>query len=132
MQSLDVGCVCILVNEEEEGDRDAALECLPETLSKASVGKKKKNRVRIPDNHWSGSENETLKETAEKIVEDENKTLQTHKDETLTMKKRSAQRKTGAGSSSSSLLNDQITNKKPEAIISPNKRKLPAEDPENG
>ena len=119
-----------LVNEEE-GGRDAALDCLAETLSKASVGKKKIRR-KVPDNHWSGSENETLKETAEKIVEDENKTLQTHKDETLTMKKRSAQKKTGAGSSSSSLLNDQTTNKKPEAIISPNKRKLPAEDPEIG
>ena len=131
MQSLDVGCVCILVNEEE-GGRDAALDCLAETLSKASVGKKKKNRGKTPDNHWSGSENETLKETAEKIVEDENKTLQTHKDETLTMKKRSAQKKTGAGSSSSSLLNDQTTSKKPEAMSSPNKRKLPADDPENG
>ena len=119
-----------LVNEEERG-RDAALDCLAETLSKASVGKKK-NRRKTPDNHWSGSENETLKETAEKIAEDENKTLQTHKDETLTMKKRSAQKKTGAGSSSSSLLNDQTTSKKPEAIVSPNKRKLSADDPENG
>ena len=117
MQSLDVGCVCILVNEEEERDRKTA---------------KKKHRVRTPDNDWSGSEEETLKKTAEKIVEDENKTLQTHKNETLTMKKKSAQMKTGAGSSSSSLLNDQTTSKKPEAIVSPNKRKLPADDPENG
>ena len=132
MQSLDVGCVCILVNEEEERDREAALECLPEALSKASVGKKKKHRVRTPDNDWSGSEEETLKETAEKIVEDENKTLQTHKNETLTMKKRSAQMKTGAGSSGSSLLSERTTNKKPAAIVSPNKRKLSAEDPENG
>ena len=132
MQSLDVGCVCILVNEEEERDREAALECLPETLSKASVGKKKKHRVRTPDNDWSGSEEETLKKTAEKIFEDENKTLQTHKNETLTMKKKSAQMKTGAGSSGSSLLSEQTTNKKPSTTVSPNKRKLSTDDPENG
>ena len=128
MQSLDVGCVCILVNEEE-GGRDAALDCLAEKLSKASVGKKKKNRVRTPDNDWSGSEEETLKKTAEKIFDDENKSLQTHKNEAL--KQKSAQMKTGAGSSGSSLISEP-TNKKPSAIVSPSKRKLSVDDPEIG
>ena len=119
-----------LVNEEE-GDNDAALDCLTETLSKASVGKKKTRR-KEPDNHWSGSEDETLKETAQKITEDENRTLRSHKDETVKMKKKTALKKIEAGSSSSSLLEAQSASKKPEAIVSPNKRKSPTEDPENG
>ena len=119
-----------LVNEEE-GDNDAALDCLAETLSKASVGKKKARRKQ-PGNKWSGSEDETLKETAQKITEDENRTLRSHKDETGKKKKKSALKRVEAGSSSSSLIETQSVSKKPEAVVSPNKRKLPTEDPENG
>ena len=114
MQSLDVGCVCILVNVEGERDRKAA---------------KKKHRVRTPDNYWSGSEEEILKKTAENILDDESKSLQTHKNEAL--KQKSAQMKTGAGSSGSSLISEPTT-KKPSATVSPSKRKLSTDDPENG
>ena len=114
MQSLDVGCVCILVSVEGERNGKAA---------------KKKHRVRTPDNYESGSEEEPLKKTAEKILDDENKSLQTHKNEAL--KQKSAQMKTGAGSSGSSLISEPTT-KKPSATVSPSKRKLSTDDPENG
>ena len=119
-----------LVNEEE-GDDDAALNNLTETLSRASVGKRKALRKQ-PGNKKSGSEDETLKETAQKITEDENRTLRSHKDETEKKKKKSALKRVEAGSSSSSLIETQSVSKKPEAVVSPNKRKLPTEDLEIG
>ena len=118
-----------LVNEEE-GDDDAALDNLTETLSRASVGKDKALRSH-PGNNWSGSEDETLKETAQKINEDENRTLRSHKEE-KGKKRKSALRRVKADSSSSSLIETQSVNKKPQAFVSPNKRKLPTEDPEIG
>ena len=71
----------VFLVSEEEGDDDAALDNLTETLSRASVGKRKARRKQ-PGNKWSGSEDEILKETAHKITEDENRTLRSHKDET--------------------------------------------------
>ena len=75
------------------------------------------------------NQEETLKKTAEKILDDENKSLQTHRIEAL--KQKSAQMKTGAGSSGSSLISEPTT-KKPSATVSPSKRKLSTDDPENG
>ena len=96
MLSLHVGCVCVLVNEVED---DAALDIVTEKLSGASVGKDKAMRKR-PDNNWSGSDEETLKETTQKINEDECRTLRAHKEE-KGKKRKSALRKEKADSSSS-------------------------------
>ena len=111
MQFLDVGYVCILVSVERERSR-------------------KKHRERTPDG--SDSEEEPLQKIAERRVERrvnrEERSLQAYKDEAL---KKLAQKKTGAGSSGSSLISEP-TNKKPSAIVSPSKRKLSVDDPEIG
>ena len=114
MQSLDVGCVCILVSEEGVRNGKAA---------------KKKHRVRTPDDYGSGSEEEPLQKIVERNLDDENRSLQAHRNEAL--RKKSAQMRTGAGSSGSSLISEP-TNKKPSAIVSPSKRKLSTDDPEIG
>ena len=113
MQFLEVGYVCILVSVEGERSGKAA---------------KKKHRERTPDE--SGSDEEPLQKILERRVDDEERSLQAYKNEAL--RKKSAQMKTGAGSSGSSLLSEQTINKKPAAIVSPNKRKLSTDDPENG
>ena len=111
MQFLDVGYVCILVSVERERSR-------------------KKHRERTPDG--SDSEEEPLQKIAERRVERrvnrEERSLQAYKDEAL---KKLAQKKTGAGSSGSSLISEP-TNRKPSAIVSPSKRKLSVDDPEIG
>ena len=114
MQSLDVGCVCILVSVEGERNGKVA---------------KKKHRVRTPDNYGSGSEEEPLQKIIERRLDDESRSLQAYKSEAL--RKKSAQMRTGAGSSGSSLISEP-TNKKPSAIVSPSKRKLSTDDPDIG
>ena len=114
MQSLDVGCVCILVSVEGERNGKAA---------------KKKHGARTPDDYGSGSEEEPLQKIVERNLDDENRSLQAHRNEAL--RKKSAQMRTGAGSSGSSLISEP-TNKKPSAIVSPCKRKLSTDDPEIG
>ena len=113
MQSLDVGCVCILVSVEGERSGKAA---------------KKKHRERTPD-YGSDSDEEPLQKIVERRVDDEERSLQAYKNEAL--RKKSAQMRTGAGSSGSSLISEP-TNKKPSAIVSPSKRKLSTDDPEIG
>ena len=92
---------------------------------------RKKHRERTPDE--SDSDEEPLQKIVERRVErrvnDEEKSLQAYKNEAL--RKKSAQMRTGAGSSGSSLISEP-TNKKPSAIVSPSKRKLSTDDPEIG
>ena len=111
MQFLDVGYVYVLVSVEREKSR-------------------KKHRERTSDG--SDSEEEPLQKVAERRVERranrEERSLQAYKDEAL---KKLAQKKTGAGSSGSSLISEP-TNKKPSAVVSPSKRKLSVDDPEIG
>ena len=108
MQFLDVGYVCILVSVERERSR-------------------KKHRERTPDE--SDSDEEPLQKIVERRVNDEERSLQAYTNEAL--RKKSAQMRTGAGSSGSSLISEP-TNKKPSAIVSPSKRKLSTDDPEIG
>ena len=114
MQFLDVSYVCILVSVEGERSGKAA---------------KKKHRERTPDHYGSDSDEEPLQKIVERRVDDEERSLQAYKNEAL--RKKSAQMRTGAGSSGSSLISEPTT-KKPSATVSPSKRKLSTDDPENG
>ena len=77
---------------------------------------------------WRGTPAKIAERRVERRVNREERSLQAYKDEAL---KKLAQKKTGAGSSGSSLISEP-TNKKPSAIVSPSKRKLSVDDPEIG